>query len=299
MDNELNDFLDECAEVTNLLVAENYQLSDIGLTSKVAFDWSGSGLYLRERKSKYRRKYNGIEYVWLRLVKELREFGLSIQSIKTLKEFLLKEQEIVGSIEELMEQYLDSLKDSPKTLIEAIKELKLSFDVDLLEEQLQESLLNTHLAQIIFWTIIGKSDTHILITKDGNCMVFENNPLQDTFVSSQIMNAPYISFPINYIVSDFIGREELYDLSVLEERYSLSDQEAKVLELLKQDNISSLTVKLDHGQISLIETEEDIDVKDVRGKLVDLMEQRGYQEISYKTQNGNIVTMKRKTKHKL
>ena len=62
-------YLEDVQQVTEIMFEENFQLSDIGLSAKIAFDLSKAGIYLRERKIKYRREYNGIEYVCLRLVK--------------------------------------------------------------------------------------------------------------------------------------------------------------------------------------------------------------------------------------
>ena len=64
--------------IVESLITERYQLSDIGMTSKTAFDWEKAGVHPKERRSKFRRKYNGIEYVWLRMVTELREFGFQL-----------------------------------------------------------------------------------------------------------------------------------------------------------------------------------------------------------------------------
>jgi len=36
---------------------KRYTLSDIGLKSKQAFDWTKAGLFLEERENKFRRKY--------------------------------------------------------------------------------------------------------------------------------------------------------------------------------------------------------------------------------------------------
>ena len=47
-----------------------------------------------------------------------------------------------------------------------------------------------------------------------------------------------------------------------------------------------------------IETEETIDIKETKGRLVDLIQRGSYKEISYKTEKGKIVSVKRKTKHK-
>ena len=84
------------------------------------------------------------------------------------------------------------------------------------------NLLNTNLAQLLYSTIILKSVVHILFSKDGNCIVMDESPILDTFVSSSVLNAPYISIPLNYIISEFVARESLYDLKSLENVLNIS-----------------------------------------------------------------------------
>ena len=145
---------------------------------------------------------------------------------------------------------------------------------------------------------MAKSDTHLLINKNGDCLVYDESPMEDRFVSSHILNTPYISFPLNHIITKFIGREHLYELDVRPNTLELTEAEKRVLTLIRKGNISTLSVKFKSDRIDLIETEEDVNVKDVKGRLVDLIQQGGYQEISYKTVKGKIVSLKRRTKHK-
>ncbi|MFT5823473.1 MAG: DNA-binding transcriptional MerR regulator [Crocinitomix sp.] len=300
MEEELKTHLENVRQVTEVMFEENFQLSDIGLAAKTAFDWSNAGIYLRERKSKYRRKYNGVEYVWLRLVKELREFGLPIHSILNLKNYLLSEMNLMEHYTSLFER--EEMED--ETWNEFIKDIKVTFKtpenfIEAVESDKKKvNLSNTKLSVLLFSTILSQSNAHLAISKDGNCMVFEESPMQDLFTSSMIMNQPYISIPLNHIVSEFMGREDLYALNLKASGIDLTEEEVKVIDMIRKGGINSLTVKFVDGEVNLIETEERIDIKDAKGRLVDLIQKGGYQEISYKTENGKIVYVKRKTKHK-
>jgi hypothetical protein len=293
-------YLEDVQQVTEIMFEENFQLSDIGLSAKIAFDWSKAGIYLRERKSKYRRKYNGVEYVWLRLVKELREFGLPIQSILNFKVCLLSEMNLLEHYTSLFES--EEIEDENwNSFIEDIKETFKTPDnfISTLEKgQKKINLSNTKLSVLLFSTILSKSNVHLAIAKDGNCMVFDESPMEDLFTSSMIMDQPYISIPLNHIVADFMGREDLYELNLSENENKLSEEEKKIIDLLREGSINSLNVKFVDGEVNLIETEETIDIKETKGRLVDLIQRGSYQEISYKTEKGKIVSVKRKTKHK-
>ncbi|NOQ75604.1 MAG: hypothetical protein GQ574_26590 [Crocinitomix sp.] len=300
MEEEFKDHLEDVRQVTEVMFDESFQLSDIGLSAKTAFDWSNAGIYLRERKSKYRRKYNGIEYVWLRLVKELREFGLPIHAILRLKNYLLSEMNLMEHYTSLFES--EEMEDvNWRMFIKDIKETfktPENFIAAVENDRKKVNLSNTKLSVLLFSTILSQANVHLAIAKDGNCIVFDESPMEDLFTSSMIMNQPYISIPLNHIVTEFMGREDLYALNLNESGIDLTDEEAKIIDLIRDGGINSLSVKFVDGEVNLIETEETIDIKDTKGRLVDLIQRGSYQEISYKTVKGKIVSVKRKTKHK-
>ncbi len=297
MKEELRQEFERLGKITDILYNEHFQLSDIGLSSKTAHDWTKAGIYLRERTSKYRRKYNGLEYVWLKLVMELRDFGLSIPSIIKLRSFLLGEMDLMEFYESLTEQEgnADIFESFTK---EFGAEIKKVGDIVAVEDGEEIALVNTVLSALVSGTIFGKSNTHLAITKKGNCFVFDENPNKDLFVSDHVTNEPYISLPLNYIVKNFIWAEDLYDLKDENILEGLTKDERKIIDLVRKGGINSLYIKFRDGSVNIMETEEIVDVKETKGRLVDLIRCGGYQEISYKTEKGKIVSVKRKTKHK-
>jgi len=297
---EIKELLTESVELIEFLSEKKYQLSNIGLTDAIAHRWTKAGVYLEEPKSKGRRKYNAIEYVWLRLVSELRGFGLPIKSIIKLKIFITNSIDIKDVILNLIvtQAELDSDINETRKLKEELKNGFNSYhDFEKVTNIFEGAMINSVLTMLIYMTIVEKVDAHLLITKDGTCFIYNEQPFTDE-LTSDILNGPYICFPLRHIVSDFIDREELYDFALLENDQELSKPEKVVLKLLRQHEISSLTVRVNEGKISLIETEEQVDVSKVSGKLFDLIRQNSYQEIQYKTEQGKIVSLKRKTKYK-
>lgn len=281
--------------IADALIREQYQLSDVGLTSKIAHDWQRAGVYPKERHSRFRRKYNGIEYVWLRLVNELRDFGLPISSILRLKDFLFSEYPLGDFLAEVLEK-----DDKEVQRIESFLENAFQSKEHLLDEirQTDIALLNTTFGILLFGIALSKADTHLLIKKNGECILFDD-PMKDRFTSSMTMSEPYISFPLKYALQELIDNEHLYELESLEEYIDLSEEEQKVLHLIRGGGIHSLTVRFTDDEINLIETEHHVDLKAAKGKLVDLIKKGGYEEISYKTQDGKIVALNKKTKYKM
>lgn len=295
---KLEQKLNESLKLSEFLTEKQFTLASIGLSDKIAFDWTRSGLYLEEKTSKGRRKYNAIEYVWLRMVKELREFGLPYESLKKLKAFLLQKVDIESLLVEIMEEDhgdQEELKLIQKGLKETYStKAKLKSAI----KETKQELADTVLCLLIHDTVVNKSNAHILIKKDGTAMVSDGEPIDDNITYSDILQGPFISFPLRHILADFLSREDLIDTELASEIVELTPQEEKVLDLLRDGNLVSLTVKFRDKEINLIETEEEINLRDIKGKLVDYIKRNSYQEITYKTEKGKIVSMKRKTKHK-
>jgi DNA-binding transcriptional MerR regulator len=80
----------ESFELFELLTQKQFTLEAVGLSSKNIFDWQKKGILWDAKPEKGRRRYNSLEYVWLKIVMELREFGMPHESISNLKSFLLK-----------------------------------------------------------------------------------------------------------------------------------------------------------------------------------------------------------------
>ncbi|NOQ72832.1 MAG: MerR family transcriptional regulator [Crocinitomix sp.] len=287
MEADNREILSESVDLIKFLLEKQYQLSNIGLTDAIAHAWTKGGVYIEQPTKKGRRKYNAIEYVWLRMANELREFGMPLKAVIELRNFIAKEFDMKTIVMELS-------ADDAKT----DEFQRVCAELDLLVDSSEHKMINTVIAMLIYMTIIGRTDTHLLIRKDGSCFIYDEKPFNDNMTSS-VLNAPYISFPLRHIVSDFIEREELYDLSILDDDNALSKQEKDVLRLLREGNITSLNVRLSKGEVKLIETEEQIDVSGASGRLFDLIQQNAYQEIQYKTENGKVVSLKRKTKYKV
>lgn len=283
--------------IVESLITERFQLSDVGLTSKIVFDWEKAGVLPKPRRSKFRRKYNGIEYVWLRMVSELREFGISIPAILKLKEFLFTKYDLSDFVASVFQDEVDDPElEEIQTFLRTYFKSQQKLENEIRSTDIE--LMNTTFGVLLFAVVYSNAETHLLIKKNGECVVFDN-PLDDGFTSSMLMEQPYIAFPLKFALSELISREHLYSLEDPTEYLELSEGEQTVLALMRDGDLNALTVFFEDDEIRLIETDERVDMKAVNGKLVDLIKKGGYQEIQYKTQNGKIVAMTRKTKHKL
>lgn len=304
-------FTDEQLELIEFFLERRFTLEAIGITSKTVFDWSKQGLLLEEQRPKNRRMYNVMDFVWLKLVVKLREFGLSLEAIRNVRGFLLETIPFREMLSEILTEDLDELGLTPqqleqvnegKELYEQLKEWEggaiLEESLSMLEQS-EMKFFQTPLIIILLNAVLYRKDMCFLITSDGKCAIRGSEFENYVIIGEEIENEPFIVYPVHLLLSEFVQREELVTPSTLLEHQFLTEKELQVLELLRKDNLVSLTVRIGTDrEIKLIETEENIKVENATGKLTDYLMRNNYQEIVCKTQNGKITSIRRKTKHK-
>jgi DNA-binding transcriptional MerR regulator len=286
------------------LTTKRYSLKEIGITNKNVLDWSRSGLFLNEKPTKGRRKYNILEYVWIKIIEQLRSFGVSIDSIRKIKDHLMMDTGVKELLISLLEEPEESYNNNAelKEIIELLEfgEEKI-YPNELVEYLETDDMLmaQTVMAGLVFGSFTDRIDYHLVIDQKGSSVISFGVPNRKNIAMDYILNSSYLAIPIKSIIADFLTKEEL---GLFEEKdiLQLSFAERQVIEQLRKGNLISLLVKFNQDmEISLIETEENIDIKQAQGKLVDFIIRNNYQEINYKTQDGKITCLRRKTKHKV
>lgn len=290
-------------QLYKFLTNKRYSLKEIGISNKNVLDWSRAGLFIDDKPTSGRRKYNILEYVWIKIIEQLLSFGVSIDAIRMVKEHLIMDT----GVKELLLSIIENQKgynENPE--LQEIVDL-LELDRDIIEPNelvkfLDSEDLNmaqTVLGGLIYGAFTDRVDYHLVINQNGSSVISFGVPNRENIAFDYILNAPYLAIPIKSIIADFLTKEEL---GLFEEKdmLELTFAERQVIEQLRKGNLISLLVKFNQNkEISLIETEENIDIKQAQGKLVDFIMRNNYQEINYKTQDGKITCLRRKTKHKV
>jgi len=298
-------------EVVEFLWERKYKLDAIGLTSKNVFDWSKQGLLLDPIKPKARRKYCVVEFMWLKLVVGLREFGLSLDAIRTLRETLLA---VIG-FDELIkimdsEEFIEAAEKIGRTEdFEKARKMREEAMENFSEEEMNETLdlmrsselqfVFTLISHLTFESIWYDRDIYFFIKSDGECRIGVSEEEVQVNDDSDFFLYPYIKFPLRLLLSQFVQTENVITNDEAVKYRILSEKEAQVIDLLKRDKLVSLTVRMnDEKKITLIETEEDIQKENYEKRLKDLIVRNAYQNIEYKSQDGKITSIRRKTRYK-
>jgi hypothetical protein len=258
------------------LKEKQYELINIGISSKTAFDWRGNGIYLEENKTKYRMKYSAIEYIWLLLVKELREFGLPLKSILKLKEFLL----FPINVEQLLLD-VQNITDVDNELIQELGQEIGIFKGSKTElkkalSEVGQNIVDSMFMSMIISVLLNQENYLLFIKKDGSCFIEE---IKGTEFSTNSNNG-------NTVSGSCI-------------RISLNDI---LLIFLRNEKINTFQLTNEDEQIRVTE-EFDFKIKEGKNKIrpelntaiEKLMRDGNFREIIYTTADGEKVNVRKST----
>jgi len=154
----------------------------------------------------------------------------------------------------------------------------------------------------VLFALIHREPTRVIIPFQQGLFPFIGwQDLEQGYPIAQFMeklrNSTYVSISVGEIVREVIADQDFAFVS--KEMQMLSEDEAEVLRLLKEDQLLELTVRMKNGKVTLIEATQEVKDPSTQTRLIDLIASDGYQDISFTTQNGKVVKFLNTTKHKL
>ncbi|MEI8224493.1 MAG: MerR family transcriptional regulator [Bacteroidota bacterium] len=274
---------------------KKFTVQDIGVDYRWIDHWHSKGLLIGNYEDRKWRKFNLIEYVWLKMIIKMRGFNLSLETVKSVKDKL--DIDITG--DDLMKMSENSLMEiipqiAPSDLESAARDL-------LREKEVQEKIMLTriNLIELFIMDILTLYSYYsILINPDGEIIPIKYSYLElysDKMEFKNFITKSYVSISITEILRDFIEEKDI-DLNNKKRLAILTEEESMVLKAIRQDDLKSVIIKFDNdNKMNLLEEikEERIDKA---SRLFEMIMTKGYQDITIKTQNGEIVYCENKRK---
>lgn len=200
---------------------KQFSVKDINIPYQWVNNWDKEGLLFEdEREDGKWRKFNFVDYLWIKIIVELREFGLSYDVIKKVKEVLSQKIE------------LEPLTDKKKTILG-------NSNVRYLQTASLKSV--SLLTFLIVEAIATKALIKILIHKDGETLLLnEKNIFLYGTELLDFKKQSYLTISLNHLLIEFVGKHDL-DL-LLPFIPLISTEEAELLQLIREESITRLCI---------------------------------------------------------
>jgi hypothetical protein len=321
--NPIHDISDEEMKEYLIVIRERkFILSDTGITSRVFNLWKKLKLIdiPQSRDTRPSIKLNFSDYIWLKIISDLRCFGCSLTDIERIKELCntSKELEIINQ-EEILGLVMKDLKS---------KNIRTSSELEAIEKNLKamdwqkdvNEIIGKPLTQIekfILLMLFNKSDSYLLVYIDnefenstqpaeekktqkpkGLYAGFMNDEIEEglTEIERQSMfNNPHMKLPLKRYVTEFILNFKV-EKQVMRLKL-LNEDELNLLHEIRRGDVNEIKIIFSNTQIDRIEVKKDIQ-KDVQARLIETFRKNEYAEITYKIQNGKMIDFKKTTKIK-
>ncbi len=305
MMNSLEDFVNNPAQSGDLydkLRERVFLKTQLDVVYTDLVNWERSGLLSiggDSNKGDW-KKVNYTEYIWIKVIEELRKYGFNYDEIELIKQNLFEEITIG--------KFLQSINDDKENIVEKLGEEPLNKlnAFDFSQVDMNESSGITQLENIIVRAIVATEDWSLLFLKDtpGLCIPMSSESLRGFYVKNIInelsikLKETYLSVSLTRILNNFLIRSnnsfESRTISIL------TKEEHAVLKHIrkKYNNIKSIRIRFNNNEMELLEITTLKKVQ-LESRFLEQIKKGDYLSISIDTVDGNIVNYENTKKYKL
>lgn len=279
-------------------------LSITGVSSRTYFHWKKSGLIPPSTLIEDEREWvrlNLIDYVWIKIIQIMRDFGVPIKTIKETKELLFSNflKILVGEKDDFY-KFLETESNMETDRIASVKKI-----IDLISDEMK----NVPEEFEVYSTLIGAMVSELLLRNDRGSIIINKNDDEfkvgyfsfKTFDEFQklilpLLESPHIQIPIKKLIEDFFDdpKNEKY----VESFELLNLKEKKVIDAIRKRDFKEIIIKQDGKDESIIiEVEKDGAIMDQKAKDVKrILGLNEYSEVTIKFRNDKHLYFKNKTR---
>ncbi len=278
-------------------------LSITGVPARTYFYWKKSGLiesFGADESKKGWIKINLIEYLWIKIIVILRDYGVPFEKIKETKE-------------KLFSNYMDILITEKDDYIEFLRESKFSEEkireiirvIDLVKEEVNSSpeefeIYQTLIGNLVMGLLLKNDKGYITLSKgedeyDVGYFSIKTMAEFESFVEPYF-EKPCLFIPIRSIIEEFLDNAKTEKTAVSINLLDL--KEMKVIEAIRKRDFKEITIKLESNKEAIIiEIEKDGNILDQKAKEVKrILGLNEYSEVTIKFRNDKNLYFKNKTR---
>ncbi|MCC9138913.1 hypothetical protein ACFSKU_14800 [Pontibacter silvestris] len=280
---------DYADEILENLQRRQFTLKDAGITSRVHNNWRSLGIVPDSEEDGKKLYFDFIQYLWLQIVKDLRKFGLPLETIAAVKDYLFD-----TDIKE-NRAWTDSEREALRQAVE--KEAQRPVTDEEFEQiegylSLRRLLYPYRFSAIVLSHFQHRSNTNTYIFGDGRVTVWSEAEQNANPEGKPDLDEPHINVPLGHYFSQFLNDETKAEF--LPKIPILTREEQEVLRAMRNDEVKELTIKFsktgNKRRADLI-TKVDKQLSDKQKKeIFRILGTRDYSTITMKTQNGTQLS---------
>ncbi len=278
-------------------------LSLTGVPARVYFYWKKSGLiesFGKDESKKGWIKINLIEYLWIKIIVILREYGVPFEKIKETKELLYSSYiDIIVNFKDEDIQHFRENNISEEKITEAIDLIDL-IKAEIVSSPDEYEIYHTLIGSLVMELLLKNDRGYITLSKgedeyDVGYFSIKTMAEFEKFVEPYF-EKPCLFIPIRGIIEEFLddAKTEKIAMSI----NLLDFKEMKIIEAIRKRDFKEITIKLENNKEKIIiEIEKDGNILDQKAKEVKrILGLNEYSEVTIKFRNDKNLYFKNKTR---
>jgi hypothetical protein len=290
----------EFQEYMDSLFERRFTLKHASVKKQELAYWKKEGLYEMLNVSEDREwtRFHFFDYVWLKLVSELRKFNMPVKEISKIRQhfFTLNDD----TIRTLLARGLDEASNYPVTIAVDVKDLR-NEEFNLIALMFRKYFPPFNL--FVLSLLLDRRRLNLLVNFNGEMGWFSPDLVNNADLFREFLtfsNQAHVSIPVNKILDEFYDNPEI-KLKDIQEVFQLTKTEIKLFEIIRTEGITEVKIKLkpDKGGLILVETVYNENIEKTILQLDRIVNKEGYQVITIKTENNSIRHLEIRKKIKI
>ncbi|MBI5857590.1 MAG: MerR family transcriptional regulator [Sphingobacteriales bacterium] len=279
----------ELGELFINLMQRQFTISDSMVEHRTILHWEKEQIIVIDNNQrKGWRRFSFFDYVWIKIISELRAFGVSLPTIRSVKEELFSPAEGGLMVMINSEQHSTTRKqfeeDNPGLLDEAEKLFS--------EESTNEENQITWFHFLILSIIYDREPTFLLFFSDGHYSVSFLKPpklekkiehLLETIETKNTLLINITKIIDNFFLGEKFTGNTYYDLS------PLSRKEKEIIEIIRSGGIKSVHINLKDGEEYYVEILRKKPATNVLDEIQNIIAKNKFSRITLDTENGRVA----------
>jgi hypothetical protein len=290
----------EFQEYMDSLFERRFTLKHANVKKQELAYWKKEGLYemLNVPEDREWTRFHFFDYVWLKLVSELRKFDMPVKEIYKVRQqfFTLNDD----TIRTLLTSGLDEAANYPATIAVDAKDFK-NEEFNLIAFMYRKYFPPFNL--FVLSLLLDRRRLNLLVNFNGERGWFSPDLMDNPDLFTEFLtfsNQAHVSIPVNKILDEFYENPEI-KLKDIKQVFQLTKTEIKLFEIIRTEGITEVKIKLkpDKGGYILIETVHREDTEKTLLQLDRIVKKEGYKDITIKTEGTSIRLFEVRTKIKI
>lgn len=286
-----HNFYDLLESLANLMIRQ-FTISDTQIEHRTILHWEKEKLIdnVKEKESGWRR-YSFFDYVWLRVVTELRNFGTPIPIVKKIKTNLFAS---VGPemVAELTEDDYKRIEAKFSELPENIKNDFKHINAEFIRKNSSKQDLLIKFNKTVIDIVYQRVPTYLLIHPDGESEIImftgENHEVAVNKFFASVEKNTSLLVSLTKIVDEFFITEK-FSGNTYFKLSPLSCQEKEIVDIIRAGGVNNINIQLKSGKEFYVEILRKRPAANVIDQIEGIIAKNKYTRITLDTEKGKVA----------